>query len=220
MFDADPILPAGGDSDSELVPLHDREYRVRAFRTPDGNLLVRGAVRDQKPPGLYFADDPEPMVIHHMQVDLTVTLHKMTIVAADVRFLTNPHTTCPKVAADYSNLVGLSITRGFTHKVRELFGGPRGCSHTTALLQAMGPVAVQSIWSLTALDMRKAGEPMFVGPNRQEPVEQRMKRVASNLNTCHVWAEGGEHIDAIRDGSAALPLFALNRMRKLGHSLD
>jgi len=37
----------------------------------------------------------------------------------------------------------LSIARGFTHKVRGLFGGPRGCTHTTALSQAMAPEAIQ-----------------------------------------------------------------------------
>ena len=37
----------------ELEVLHDREYRVRAFRK-DPNLLIRGAVRDQKPPRLYI----------------------------------------------------------------------------------------------------------------------------------------------------------------------
>ena len=45
-------------------------------------------------------------------------------------------------------LVGLSIARGFTHRVRELFGGPRGCTHTTALLQAMAPIAMQCFWSM------------------------------------------------------------------------
>ena len=53
IFNTDEILAP----DPELEVLHDREYRVRAFRK-DPNLLVRGSVRDQKPPRLYIeADD-------------------------------------------------------------------------------------------------------------------------------------------------------------------
>ena len=41
-----PVAPAGA------VPvLHDREYRVESFLLDNGNLLIQGAVRDQKPPG-------------------------------------------------------------------------------------------------------------------------------------------------------------------------
>ena len=58
---------------------------------------------------------------------------------ADVVFEAHPHTTCPAIIEHYQGLVGLSIARGFTHQVRELFGGPRGCTHTTALLLAMAP---------------------------------------------------------------------------------
>ena len=51
-----PSPPAGA------VPvLHDREYRVESFLLDNGNLLIQGAVRDQKPPGVYIPDDPEPL---------------------------------------------------------------------------------------------------------------------------------------------------------------
>ena len=124
--------------------------RVRAFRLSAERLLIRGAVRDQKPPNLYIADDDQPLTIHHMQIDLEVAFPSLEIVAAAVRFETHPHGGCPSIIDHYDGLVGLSIARGFTHKVRELFGGPRGCTHTTALLQAMAPVAVQCFWSMEA----------------------------------------------------------------------
>lgn len=72
MFDGDPILPADPD---DLEVLHEREYRVRAYRiSPDDasgdGLLIRGGVRDQKPADLYRAQAPDPLTIHHMQVEL------------------------------------------------------------------------------------------------------------------------------------------------------
>ena len=85
-----------------------------------------------------------------MQIDLEVGFPSLEIVKASVRFETHPHGGCPAIIDHYGGLVGLSIARGFTHKVRELFGGPRGCTHTTALLQAMAPVAVQCFWSMDA----------------------------------------------------------------------
>jgi len=67
IFASDSILPPDPD---DLEVLHDREYRVRAYRVGDDQLLIRGAVRDQKPPGLYLAEDPDPLTIHHMQVEI------------------------------------------------------------------------------------------------------------------------------------------------------
>ena len=135
MFSTDEILPPDPDG---LDVLHDREYRVRAFRLADDRILIRGAVRDQKPPGVYLAEDPDPLTMHHMQVDLQVAFPSMVIESAEVVFESYPHTTCVDIVAAYQGLVGLSITRGFISKVRELFGGPRGCTHTTALAAGDG----------------------------------------------------------------------------------
>ena len=152
LFDTSTILPTAplGDDGAPLEVLHDREYRVRAFRKRDDLLLIRGAVRDQKPPGLYIEIDPDPMTIHHMQIDLEIAFPTLEIVGAQVGIEVHPSAGCPSIESHYDKLVGLSIARGFTHKVRELFGGPRGCTHTTALLQAMAPVAVQCMWSMRA----------------------------------------------------------------------
>jgi hypothetical protein len=196
MFRRDEILPPDPEG---LEALHDREYRVRAFRLNDGQILVRGAVRDQKPPGVYLPEDPEPLTMHHMQVDLTVAFPSMVIEAVDVAFQAYPHTTCVDIVDRYQQLVGLSITRGFIQKVRELFGGPRGCTHTTALLLAMGPVATQCIWSMHAIQARREGRSFMTARKEMSP-EERERSLQANLNTCHVWAEDGEMIKAAREG--------------------
>jgi hypothetical protein len=192
-FERNEILP----EDPELEPLHDREYRVRAFRK-DPNLLVRGSVRDQKPANLYFGDDPNPITVHHMQVDLELSLPNLEIVAVKVHFEEYPNLECPQIVENYDGLIGLSVARGFTHSVRELFGGPRGCSHTTALLQAMAPVAVQCFWSLAASNYQRrrlgGGEPAVL---THEGAAQAWKR---NVNTCHIWDETGPTVENIRNG--------------------
>ena len=215
LFDTSTILPPSplGDDGAPLEVLHDREYRVQSFRKSDSIMLIRGAVRDQKPPGLYIDIDPNPLTVHHMQIDIEVEFPSLEIVAAGVAFETHPHETCPIIVDHYSKLVGLSIARGFTHKVRELFGGPRGCTHTTALLQAMAPVAIQSTWSMRAAQAR--GQDM---PDMSKlPAEQRRMMWQMNLNTCHVWAEDGEQVQRLESGQGIEPpVFALQRMVELG----
>jgi hypothetical protein len=203
------LLPA----DPELIPIHTRQYEVRAFRRGADSMLLRGAVRDQKPPGLYLEGDPEPLTFHHMIVELDVAFPSLTITRAEVVFQAYPNEVCPDIIGHYERLVGLSIARGFTHKVRELFGGPRGCTHTTALLQAMAPVAVQCGWSMRIVAAREAGDE----PRAPMSSEDRRQAMAFNLNTCHVWDEDGEHVQAMERGEPiGIPLQITQRLAALG----
>ncbi|MBU3703612.1 MAG: DUF2889 domain-containing protein [Ilumatobacteraceae bacterium] len=206
------ILPP--PSDPNLQEIHDRSYVVRAYRMNDKTILLRGAVRDEKPAGLYIPDDPEPLPLHHMVVALTVTMPEMIITEAEVEFEVYPHGGCPAITAHYKSLIGLSIARGFTHKVRELFGGPRGCTHTTALLQAMAPVAIQSVWSMRAVNVAEGSAQVEPEPTTRE---ERLARMRFNLNTCHIWDENGEQAKTVADGGdIGLPIWITDRYAKLG----
>lgn len=218
LFDTLPILPSAPLGDGEpLEVLHDREYRVRAYRRSDDVLTIHGAVRDQKPPGLYIAVDPHPLTLHHMQIELDVAFPSMEIVDARVAIATHPSAECPSIVDHYGKLVGLSIARGFTQQVRDLFGGPRGCTHTTALLQAMGPVAIQSVWSMRSSQTQRTTVDADVSPPADESQMWRM-----NLNTCHVWAEDGDTVARLRSGGGmdGLPLPAEERLVELGIKPD
>ncbi|MEA3183856.1 MAG: hypothetical protein QOJ74_333 [Ilumatobacteraceae bacterium] len=209
-FDAIAPHPDGVDPADELV--HERDYAVRANRKGSDSLVLRGEVRDQKPPGLYLTGDPEPLTIHHMIVDLEISVPSLEITAAKVVMEVHPHSDCPRIEDHYGSLVGLSIARGFTHKIRELFGGPRGCTHTTALLQAMAPVAVQSLWSFQMAQTRTTGE---MDPYGTQAARQRV--VLANHNTCHVWAEGSEHVESMLHGDQVeVPLWITKRSAELG----
>ena len=203
----DSILPPPPDG---AVPvLHDREYRGESFLLENGNLLIQGAIRDQKPPELYIPGDPEPLVMHHMQVGLEIELPGRVIVAVHTALRSYPHPTCPSIEAHYDHLIGLSIARGFTHKVRDLFGGPRGCSHTTALLQAMAPIAMQSSKSIECVEAERRGEP---NPIIVRPPSESWKYLT---NTCHVWAEEGPRKGEVeRGGVQTIPVDV--RLRALG----
>jgi hypothetical protein len=211
-FDDIAPHPEGVSPIDDLV--HERSYVVRAYRRDDETLLLRGALRDQKPAGLYVPDDTEPLTVHHMIVDMYIRVPSFEIVDAKAVLETHPHANCPRIEDHYRNLIGLSIARGFTHKVRELFGGPRGCTHTTALLQAMAPVAIQSSWSLRVLAARSGGGPGGLDFSTRDSRERAM---AMNINTCHIWAEDGEQVAAIRSGGPMeTPVWILRRYAELG----
>lgn len=206
------ILPP--PSDSSLEEIHQRRYEVKAYRKDDSTIIIRGAVRDEKPAGLYIPNDPEPLPLHHMIVALEVTMPDMIIKDAGVEFEVFPHGGCPAITAHYKSLIGLSIARGFTHKVRELFGGPRGCTHTTALLQAMAPVAIQSVWSMRSVNIREGISHVEPEPTTRE---ERLARMRFNLNTCHIWDENGEQAQIVADGGdIGFPIWITDRYTKLG----
>lgn len=202
--------------DDDLDLIHTRRYETRVYFLSDSGvdaLLVRGAVSDTKPPGLYVVDDAEEVEIHQMQLELRVSLPKLVIEEARVLFETHPHAKCPFVAPRYEQLVGVSIARGFNRTVRELFGGDRGCTHTNALLQAMAPAVIQATWSVSIRAGRAAGQidGIHTAPDRES-------KIAANMNTCHVWSETGEHVERLRRGDASEfpPLPVKQRLKELG----
>ncbi len=206
-----PILPP----DPAHTPIHTRNYEVRAFKVSDTEILMRGAVRDDKPAGLYILDDDQPLTIHHMIVELRIAFPTMEIIDASVHFHDFPHDECPGIAATYKQLIGLSIARGFNKRVRELFGGARGCTHTSALLQAMGPVAIQCGWSMRVASTVE-GTPEKRGRQNMTP-EMREMAFRSNLNTCHIWDEDGDQVRRLRAGEdIGAPLSVTKRLSALG----
>ena len=193
------------------IPIHRRSYDTEAFDEGDGRMRVRGRLVDTKPQGLGLADG-QPLVIHDMEVDLVVRVEDFTIEDVEARMAVHPYELCTDVLPDYRKLIGLSITRGYSRKVRELFGGPGGCSHVGALLQALGPVAVQASWSLVNLHADPADRVAAEGD-----AEQTARRARLNTNTCHVWAEDGPQITAVELGrSPQRPRWETERLRALG----
>ncbi len=208
-FQSDSILPPPPEG---AVPvLHNREYRVQSYRLAEDRLLVQGALRDQRPPGISIPADPDPLTMHHMLVEIEVQMPALEIVAARTNIATHPHNICQDIEERYDLLVGLSIARGFTHKVRELFGGPRGCTHTTALLQAMAPVAVQSRNGLRAANAIIDGRPH---PLVEDSETSRFTHLS---NTCHVWAEDGDLMSEVKVGGMRRPMLTVRRrLEELG----
>jgi hypothetical protein len=85
-----PILP----DNPEYLPIHTRNYEVRAFKVNDNEILLWGAVRDDKPAGMYVQNDDEVLTIHHMVVQLRVSFPMMEIIDASAELKEFPHHEC------------------------------------------------------------------------------------------------------------------------------
>ena len=200
--------------DAKYPLIHTRQYQVQAFRMSDERFLLRGAIVDEKPAGLYIENDPDPIWMHHMIVELQIVYPTFLIEKASVEFKNHPHLSCTNITDHYKKLEGMSIARGFNAKVRELFGSSRGCTHIGALLAAMAPVAIQTGWSMrvgTAMTGDDSAQ------SAQDLQEQRVKQFASTINTCHIWDENGAMIAKVRAGEEIeMPLPVVRRLRDLG----
>ena len=197
---------------SRRLNIHNRTYQTEAFAEEDGRLRVVGQLTDVKPIGLGPADG-EPLVVHDMTLELLVEVPSFEIVDVTAVMHTHPYDLCTSILPDYRAMIGLSVARGFLNEVRRLYGGPRGCSHLTALVQAMAPVAIQASWALVTLD--EPLETLAAGPSGDEA--ERARRVRMNTNTCHVWREGGDHLEAVLTGDGdARPGWMRERFVKLG----
>ena len=206
----EPMFP----QNPEFPLIHTRRYEVRAFRMADDRFLLRGVVCDEKPAGLYVTEDPDPLWLHHMIVEMEVVYPTFVIERAYAKFHQHPHLSCTDITDHYKKLEGMSIARGFNAKVKELFAGSRGCTHITALLSAMAPVAIQTGWSMRVTAMNEGESPS--NPSDAE-TEQREKQLAGTINTCHMWDESGELVAQVRAGEAIeIPLSVRKRLQELG----
>jgi hypothetical protein len=112
----------------------------------------------------------------------------MTITDAVADMKTFPHVECTDIEPKFSELIGLSVARGYTSAVQERFGRERGCSHLEFLARAIGPAVVQSVTSAAAQQFEKGGAYPDGG-----------RALSFLANTCHVFIDNGpgsQKIDA------------------------
>ena len=140
------------------------------------------------------------------------------ITSARVVMETHPHDVCRVVEPHYDKLVGLSIARGLLGQGARAVRRPaRAARHITALLLAMAPVAVQSMFSMqsppTATALSRSDAP------RRMTDEHRAR--AHGLQPQHLPRVGRGRRDGgggAGDGEPHefFPLWAKRRLAELG----
>ena len=136
----------------ERTRLHLRRLNVEGFKRADGLWDIDARIVDTKDhdfplsSGLRKSGD----AVHDMSVRVTID-GQMNVLAVSTCTDASPYMgACDNILLDYSKLVGLNLFKGFLRAVKEMFGGARGCAHTTELLMLIPTVALQTFSSESA----------------------------------------------------------------------
>lgn len=183
------------------APVHRRTLQVESFHE-DATLRVVGRLRDERP-----LREAHP-VLHDMELRLRVSLPRLQILEAEAQMHAFPHDECPFIAPKFAQMQGLSVTRGFTRALRELFAGVSGCTHLHELARVTGPAVFQASAALRARARDAAGPGTPVDPD----LTWRALR-----GTCHVWAPDGPGQEKLglgwRPGGSEYPAPSVQRLR-------
>lgn len=171
-----PEDPAVGDDVPGLETgpvVHRRSLDLEVADHGD-TLVVSGRLRDLRP----WQQDPERRVLHDIAIELVVDATTMVITRATSSMSTFPHVECPTVADRFRRLEGVSVTRGYSRALREIFAGVNGCAHVYELARAAGAAVTQGAMSRSAREGRR----------EQLDIETLRRGLGG---TCHIWAADG-----------------------------
>jgi hypothetical protein len=174
--------------ESKGKKLHTRKIEVTTYEYDGQRIIVEGFLKDdrfQESHGITGETFPSG-VIHHMAIRLLVNCSNLLIEDIDVDLLSVPREVCRETIDCLASIKGLTITKGFTAKVKKLAGGNKGCTHLVELILAMAPAVFQG----------------FAAHQSQKPMafdsDQAKKIIQYLTNTCHAWREDGPFVEVLK----------------------
>jgi hypothetical protein len=188
---------------SEELPLLSRTIEMQVFER-EGYHVVVGSLHDQRP---WASGQVGPRDVHHMELGLVVRCADLVFVDASATMGRFPHPECPAIEDSFSDLIGVSVARGYTRAVQDRFGRERGCSHLEFLARALGPVVIQAVTAAGARRVENGEVDVLVGGG--------LEWLA---NTCHIWSENGIGMQKLaaewRPGRGEYPAPSLVEIRR------
>jgi hypothetical protein len=104
----------------------------------------------------------------------------------DVDMISVPRKVCRESIDCLALIKGLTITKGFTSKVKKLAGGNKGCTHLVELLLAMAPAVFQGFGA------HQSQKPSDIDPDQAKMISQFL------VNTCRAWREDGPFVEMFK----------------------
>jgi hypothetical protein len=163
----------------EREPVQTRKMECACFRRSDGMWDVEGRLTDVAAysfPNYFRGMIPAGEPIHDMWIRLTLDA-SVEIREVEVKMDGVPYEGCPGIAAAFGRLKGLRIGPGWNRKIRELFGGPRGCVHVVDLLRPVATVGFKTV-------KREAGR-------LDKAPAERGDESPYQIDSCHMLAADG-----------------------------
>ena len=169
--------------------IHTRGIKIATFAYDDAHIIVEGELNDNRiiPNFSRTGDLYPPGNIHHMFIRLLIEIESIRIAQVEIEMPGIPHQECPESIYNFAKLEGMRIAPGFTSKVRNLIGGPKGCAHLSGLLMAMASAALQGLWTYRAKEH-----------HHDEDINATVNEYL--VNTCWVWRQDGPLVDSLSKG--------------------
>ena len=98
-----------------------------------------------------------------------------------------PHELCRTTLDSVKEIIGLSITSGFSEEVHKRLGGRKGCNHLTSLILAMGTASLHGYW----INKLRKRPPVY---RSMDDFREQNKVV----NSCKLWTEDGLMMQKLR----------------------
>ncbi len=158
-----------------------RDIKIDSCALDEEHFQVRGQLTDTR---MDYEDPCKQIVVHCIVARITVSTQTNLITNAEFGLPKMAFKgMCEKLPNGADLLVGVDITRGFSFKLRELYGGKRSCFHLSSLLQAMVPALMQCrSWNFD-FKMMDAGLPADKVPYAMNAMLKSVK------NSCHAWEQ-------------------------------
>ncbi len=137
----------------KLEKIHNRNLDISSYIIDKEHILITGEFQERNLIKVYEKPDKpiEPHIFHHMKIQLLIKSAELNIVDIHVKIPGAPHgDICREMENSLYELKGLTISPGFTFKVKKIAGGIKGCLHLTTLLLSMAPAALQGYWIFTS----------------------------------------------------------------------
>ena len=173
---------------------HIRNIEISIYSTHDENkFIVEGFLKDDRLNDYYLitGEKRHGGKIHNMAVRMLVSVPHMKIEDIEAEMIDVPGEECHDTTDFVKSVIGLTLTQGYSIKVRSLLGGINGCTHMVNLLINMAPAAIQGIWSF------KAQKKVDIDSGQNE--KKRVFMMEDFLkNTCYAWREKGKRFQKLK----------------------
>lgn len=168
--------------------VHHRHVESCAYRRDDGLWDIEARLRDTKAydmkdfrRGLLPAGSP----VHDMSLRVTIDADLM-VRAVESTSDAVPFDGCAGTREEFSALVGTRLGKGLLRKVREHFGGTRGCTHLLALFEPVATTALQALCG--------GPDPRGEDPLAWPPLQQQRPFFVGG---CRGWREDGPTVAVV-----------------------
>jgi hypothetical protein len=168
--------------------LHTRKIEVTTYDYDGQKIIVEGRLKDDRFQDSYLITGEKfPRgAIHHMTIRLLVNCSNLLIEDVDVDMISVPREVCRETNDCLTQIKGLTITKGFTLKVKKIAGGNKGCTHLVELIQTMAPAVFQGYAAY------QAQKPASLDSDHAKMTLQFL------ANTCHAWREDGPFVERFK----------------------